>query len=100
MSLFEIPLSPDNQTFTINIAGARWQISIIWRDIWWVMDLADSRSNTLIAGIPLVTGTDLLAQHAWLGLNFQLSVACDDSTQVYPTKTDLGICSHLYVITE
>lgn len=100
MTQSEIPLSPDNQTFSIDIAGSRWRISIIWRERWWVMNLADSRGNALVSGIPLVTGADLLAQHAWLGLNFTLVVACDDSAQVYPGKTDLGIRSHLYAITE
>jgi len=100
MSVSEIQLSPDNQTFSIDIAGKSWWISLIWRDLWWVMNLADSRGNAVISGIPLVTGADLLAQHAWLELNFALRVACDDSAQVYPTKTDLGIRSHLYVITE
>ncbi len=100
MIVSEIPLSPDNQTFNIDIAGTRWRMSIIWREVWWVMNLADSSRNILISGIPLVTGVDLLAQHAWLGFNFQLAVDCDDSTQIYPGKTDLGIRSHLYVITE
>lgn len=100
MIVSEIPLSPDNQTFNIDIAGTRWRMSIIWREVWWVMNLADSSGNGLITGIPLITGVDLLAQHAWLGFNFQLSVACDDSTQIYPGKTDFGIRSHLYVITE
>ncbi|EHK8616480.1 hypothetical protein KCD24_004121, partial [Salmonella enterica subsp. enterica serovar Mississippi] len=51
-------------------------------------------------GIPLVTGADLLAQYAYMGLGFKLVVMCDDSTQDYPTKTDLGGRSHLLVLTE
>lgn len=100
MIVSEIPLSPDNQKFSIEIAGTQWRMSIIWRDPWWVLNLAGSSGKALITGIPLVTDVDLLAQYAWLGLNFQLLVACDDSTQAYPTKTDLGTRSHLYVITE
>ena len=100
MIVSEIPLNPDNQMFNIEIAGTRWRMSVIWREVWWVMNLADSSGNALINGIPLVTGVDLLAQYAWLGFHFQLSVSCDDSAQVYPGKTDLGIRSHLYVITE
>jgi hypothetical protein len=35
-----------------------------------------------------------------MGLGFKLVVVCDDSTQDYPTKTDLGGRSHLLVSTE
>ncbi|MDM2919938.1 hypothetical protein LJU39_15945 [Citrobacter freundii] len=52
------------------------------------------------SGIPLVTGADLLAQYGYMGLGFKLVVVCDDSTQDYPTKTDLGGRSHLLVSTE
>ncbi|WP_412175928.1 phage baseplate plug protein, partial [Escherichia coli] len=54
----------------------------------------------VISGIPLVTGADLLAQYACMGLGFKLLVVCDDNTQDYPTKTDLGSRSHLLVSTE
>lgn len=45
-------------------------------------------------------GADLLAQYAYMGLGFKLVVVCDDSTQDYPTKTDLGGRSHLLLSTE
>ncbi|WP_089566742.1 Cro/CI family transcriptional regulator [Escherichia coli] len=35
-----------------------------------------------------------------MGLGFKLVVVCDDNTQDYPTKTDLGGLSHLLVSTE
>ncbi|END6422175.1 hypothetical protein ABMP96_005125, partial [Escherichia coli] len=47
-----------------------------------------------------VTGADLLAQYACMELGFKLVVVCDDNTQDYPTKTDLGGRSHLLVSTE
>lgn len=64
------------------------------------MDLQNDRGEPVISGIPLVTGADLLAQYAYMGLGFKLVVVCDDSTQDYPTKTDLGGRSHLLVSTE
>jgi hypothetical protein len=48
----------------------------------------------------MITGADLLAQYAYLNLGFSLVVDTDIAGQEYPTKTDLGITSHLYVITE
>ncbi|HAX5019769.1 TPA: hypothetical protein JZG19_000082 [Escherichia coli] len=64
------------------------------------MDLQNDRGEPVISGIPLVTGADLLAQYACMGLGFKLVVVCDDNTQDYPSKTDLGGRSHLLVSTE
>ncbi|EDJ7416999.1 hypothetical protein CHY15_06285 [Salmonella enterica subsp. enterica serovar Brandenburg] len=100
MTIQEIPLTADNQQFSIILAGITWRIRIIWRDLYWIMDLQNDRGEPVISGIPLVTGADLLAQYAYMGLGFKLVVMCDDSTQDYPTKTDLGGSSHLLVLTE
>lgn len=101
MQFSKIPLSADNQTFSITLADVTVTMRLLWRDgIGWVLDLLDNSDAGIILGIPLVTGTDLLEQHSSLGLGFGLMVVCNDSTQEYPTKTDLGINSHLYVVTE
>ncbi|MDU5474026.1 MULTISPECIES: phage baseplate plug family protein [unclassified Pantoea] len=100
MAIQEIPLTADNQQFSISIAGTTYQVGIIWRDTCWVMDLQRAGGDVQINGIPLVTGVDLLAQHAYLGLGFSLYVICDVSAQDYPTQTDLGSRSHLLVLTE
>lgn len=100
MAIQEIPLTADNQEFSINIAGTTYRISIIWRDLYWIMDLQNDRAEPVISGIPLVTGADLLAQYAHMNLGFKLVVVCDDNAQDYPTKTDLGGRSHLLVATE
>lgn len=100
MAIQEIPLTADNQQFSINIAGATWCVGINWRDLYWIMDLQNDRGEPVISGIPLVTGADLLAQYGYMRLGFKLVVVCDDSTQDYPTKTDLGGRSHLLVSTE
>lgn len=100
MTITEIPLSPDNQQFNILIGTGNYRICVIWRDVaGWVMDLQDSSGEDIIAGIPLVTGADLLAQYKYIGLGFAMVCLCDAATQEYPTKTDLGSGSHLYVVT-
>lgn len=99
MAIQEIPLTADNQQFSIILAGTTWRISITWRDLYWILDLQND-GEPVISGIPLVTGADLLAQYGYMGLGFKLVVVCDDSTQDYPTKTDLGGRSHLLVSTE
>ncbi|WP_210530609.1 phage baseplate plug family protein [Pantoea ananatis] len=101
MQANEIPLSPDNQKFTTDINGGSYQIRSLWRDSsGWVVDLMDASGAPVVSDIPLVTGANLLSQYAYLNLGFGLVVVCDDPGQDYPTKTDLGIKSHLLVVTE
>ena len=91
-----------DRTFSVvlSVVTSSARISITWRDLYWVLDLQNDRGEPVISGIPLVTGADLLAQYDYMGLGFKLVVVCDDSTQDYPTKTDLGGRSHLLVSTE
>lgn len=100
MTIEEIPLTADNQQFSITLADTTWQVRIIWRGSCWMMDLQDERGEALVSGLPLVTGGDLLAQYAWLQPGIKLIVVCDANDQDYPTQTDLGSNSHLMVITE
>ena len=100
MNISEIPLSPDNQQFAINLAGTTYQIRIIWRDPCWCLDLMLSDQTPVATAIPLLFGADLVAQYASLGLGFSLVVGSDNAEPGDPTQTDLGINTHLYVITE
>ncbi|EPD1507912.1 phage baseplate plug family protein [Klebsiella pneumoniae] len=100
MSVSEIPLAPDSQSFNITLAGVDYQMRVVWRGVCWFLDLMDSTGSDLIKGIPLITGADLLAQYRFLGLGFSLYVVCDDPASENPTQFDLGINSHLYAETE
>jgi hypothetical protein len=101
MKISEIPLTPDNQQFNTAINGVNYSILTLWRDdAGWIIDLRDSSGADIVTGIPLVTGANLLAQFSYLNLGFGLAVVCDDPAQDYPTKTDLGISSHLLAVTE
>ena len=100
MNAVEIPLVADNQTFATTINGALYHLSITWRGIYWVLDLADGNGATIISGMPMITGADLLAQYRYMNLGFSLVVLCDVAGQENPTQFDLGTFSHLYVFTE
>lgn len=100
MAVSEIPLSPENQSFSISLAGKSFQMAVTWRAAFWCLDIMDSSGADLIKGVPLITGADLLAQYDYLGLGFSLYVGCDNPANVNPTETDLGIYSHLYAVTE
>ena len=100
MAISEIPLSPENQQFSISLAGQSVQMAVTWRAVFWCLDVMDSSGADLIKGIPLITGADLLAQYRYLGLGFSLYVDCADPANDHPTETDLVIKSHLYAVTE
>lgn len=100
MAIYEIPLTADNQQFSIDIGSRTYRMTLLWRDLYWIMDLSNDRGEALVSGVPLVAGVDLLAQYAHLEPGFQLAVVCDDSKQDYPTKIDLGSRSHLLISTE
>lgn len=100
MNISEIPLSPDNQQFVIAVSGVTYTMRINWRDPVWCLDLMNSDKTPLALNLPLVTGAELLTQYSYLNLGFKLAVVCDIPGQEYPTKTDLGITSHLYAVTE
>nr|WP_310616930.1 hypothetical protein [Pantoea cypripedii] len=100
MNAVEIPLTPDNLSFSATVNSTIYQFTVIWRDSLWFVDLADSAGELIVGSLPLVTGADLLEQYTYLGLGFSLIVLCDDPAQDYPTKTDLGLKSHLYAVTE
>ncbi|AWQ18481.1 hypothetical protein C1N63_06375 [Pantoea ananatis] len=100
MAFSEVLLSPDNQQFSLAVKGNTFSFRVLWRDICWMLDISDNTGAIIIAGIPLVTGTDLMEPFNHLGLGFSLLVVCDVPGQDYPTETDLGSRSHLYIITE
>ncbi len=101
MSAFEIPLSPEAQTFRINLAGVTYSINLYWNAIsgFWCIDVADTSGNPLVNGIPLVANTDLLAQYPELNFNGQLIVQSDNDPNAAPTSDNLGTASHLYFVT-
>src|SRR4051812_36318549 len=103
MRIFEIPLTPVPQRFSIPLGLVTYVLGFRWRDTggWkqgvgtWVLDIDDTRDNPLVYGIPLVTGADLLAQYEYLGFDVLLWVVTEGS-DAPPTFGGLGIDSHLY----
>lgn len=101
MQVYEIPLSARPETFTIALAGTSYQLTLIYRAAdqgGWVLDIADATGNRLVAGIPLVTGCDLLAQYRHLGFTGGLAVQTDHDAGAVPTFDNLGSTSHLYFV--
>lgn len=101
---YEIPLQATPQTLSVSLNGATYNLTVLWRaplgegDTGWVLDIADSGGKPIIQGIPLVTGADLMAQYAYLGLGFSLYVQSDFDPTAAPTYDNLGQTAHLYAV--
>lgn len=102
-NFYEIPLTPDPQTFTITLSGVDYRLTVQYRKAGgagWILDIADSNDNPLVSGIPLVTGTDLLGQYAYLGFGGRLWVQGAATPDDVPTFDDLGLGSKVYWVTD
>ena len=99
MIISEIPLQPNAQTFKTSLLGVTYIMTLVYRG-GWLLSIADSLGNPLVAGLSLVTGCDLMAQLEYLGLGGILQVQTDGLTpDAVPTFANLGLQSHLYFTT-
>ena len=99
MIWYEIPLQANAQKFSITLAGVEYQARLDWCAAdqgGWLLSLANATGAPLAAGIPLVTGADLLAQYAHLGIGGALYVATDGDPAAPPTYANLGSLARLY----
>ena len=98
----ELPVVPSqHQRFRQELGGITYNFRLLFNDaIWpaWYLDIGDENQNLLVAGIPLVTGVDLLAQYRHLGFPGGLVVTADRGTGEIPTFDGLGLTSHLYFV--
>lgn len=99
MATYEVPLSPDPQSFSITLGATEYRLSLLYLDTnqgGWLLNIGDTNGSRLVDGIPLVTGHDLLEQHRHLGIAGTLTVATDADADAIPTFDNLGVGSHLY----
>lgn len=96
----EIPLIPGPQTFRLQLVGVFYRMTVRWcvPVNCWILDIADENDEPLVGGLPLITGADLLAQYAYLGIGGQLIVQSDDDVDAVPSYTNLGTIGHLFFI--
>ena len=106
MATYEIPLTAEPQTFGIALAGRELRFTLRWYEAdperagdpagAWLLDIADSEGASLVAGVPLVAGRDLLAPYAYLGIDGQLWIYGEDA----PDYESLGVNTKLLFVTE
>lgn len=94
VAVYKIPLLNTNQKFNIKLNGATYKLQVIYRGSKWILDFMDTAENYLIAGIPVVMGDNLLAQHQHI-IKGSLYVVNnnEDEAQYF---TDLGRNISLY----
>ncbi|MBC7074657.1 MAG: hypothetical protein H5T98_01015 [Syntrophomonadaceae bacterium] len=100
MTTYLIPTQPNSQYFRVSLNGSVYQLKIIWRTDTWYMDINDSAGNSVLAGIPLITGASLLEQFAYLMLGGDLLVKSSGvDSDAMPTYDNLGSTANLYWVT-
>lgn len=103
MTVNEIPLTPQPQTFLITLSGQQYRLTFLWNaDPYlggWYVSFYDPQGNTLLGSVPLVTGANLLEQYAYLGIGGSIIVQTDHNTDAVPTYENLGINSHVFYLT-
>lgn len=99
-TVYEIPIvAGSNQKLSVTLAGVEYQLTLTYRDAneaGWTLAIADSEGNVILAGLPLVTGQDLLEQYVHLGFGGKLFVMTDGDEYAVPTWDNLGSTAHLY----
>lgn len=61
--IYEIPFNNGNQKFNIRLGSVQYKLQLIYRAEQWYLDIFDTAENPLIAGVPMLVGDNLLAQH-------------------------------------
>jgi hypothetical protein len=102
MQAFEIPTTPTPQEFAITLGGVQYRVTLKWNvaSNAWVIDFADTNGVPILAGVPLVTGVDLLEPYAYLNFGGKLYALTDNDADAPPTFVNLGVAGRLYWVTE
>lgn len=76
MQYYTIPLSPEPQSFNITLGGKDYRLTVRWLEAFeagWVLDIEDPEKElSLIMGLPLITGGDLLEPFSYLNFGGEL----------------------------
>jgi hypothetical protein len=100
MSVFEIPLKAHPLKIGVGLPGGVFYFRLIFCDApqgGWLLDISDINGEVVAAGIPLVTGADLLEQYASIGLGCRMYCSTDGALWQPPQIDTLGVTSHLWV---
>lgn len=103
VNVFKIPLTNVPQKFAIDLAGKSYIFLCRYNTEMenWLISMQDGDTEQdIFDSMPLVTGTDLLAQYAYLGITGSLIVYTDGNEFAPPTEFNLGEECNLYYVVE
>lgn len=97
---YVIPLQDENQDFDISLNGTTYHFIVKWNDFsnCWELYIEDSMQNSILSGVPLVTGCDLLEQYEYLGIGGALVVQSTNNPDLVPSYSTLGSTGNLFFI--
>jgi hypothetical protein len=100
MATYEIPLTPEPQKLVIELAGKTYSLFVYWNFAasCWMLNIFSEFDGAILTGIPLVVGSNLLEQYAYLELGGSLIANTGDDTGP-PSYANLGTIGHLYFVT-
>jgi hypothetical protein len=101
--VYEVPARAGSPSFeVVSLGGIRYQLAFSWCEPLgvWIIDIADRQGSPIVSGMPMVTGSDILAQYRHLNFGGMLISESDFDWRVPPTFTNLGPgrLGHLYWI--
>ena len=102
MAQYEIPLTPEAQSFSVNLAGVDYKMSLWWSSIanCWNLDIFNKTgSAAILTSIPVVANTNLLSPYGYMNFGGSLIAQTDTDLMVAPTYENLGSTGHIYFIT-
>lgn len=102
MSSFPLPVSATAQSFFVQLVNVTYKITMRWNTValCWVMDLADSEEVPIVQGIPVVTGTNLLAPYAYLGIGGGIVALTEGDPDAVPTFENFGSGGDVYFVAD
>ena len=102
MTAYALPLSPSPRKFSIFLSGTEYNLTLTWCAPagCWILDIADANGAPLLTGRPIITGADLLAQFAYVGVYGQLVAQTDNDPGAVPTFDNLGSTSQVYYLSD
>ena len=99
-TVYTIPTQGTAQIFTTSLAGVTYTLKLQWCAPagCWILQIGDSQYNPVAAGIPLLTGADLLEQLGYLGIGGSMLVQSTNDPDEVPGYSELGSTGELYFV--
>ncbi|MBX6956720.1 hypothetical protein EX227_02800 [Providencia rettgeri] len=77
--MIDMNLLARSQEFDIQLSGVNYHLSVTYRGpAGWTLDIMTQDKELILAGIPIVSGVDILEQYQYMGFKGSLFFVCED----------------------